>query len=111
MDSKPIYFEKHLLKLSIHDKPTAIKCFFFIFVIVCVTCDLIPFGIVFYITVLSNLLYSEKFLMDNLESSEGTDELHHNAAFHRGPQYLMRLKQPSGTEIHHNVEVSACYPF
>ena len=39
------------------------------------------------------------------------DEMQHNAAFHQGLHCLLRLiKQPSGTEMHHNVESSTCGP-
>ena len=37
-----------------------------------------------------------------------TDEMQHYAAFHQGLHCLLRLKQPSGTEIHHNVYYSTC---
>ena len=30
--------------------------------------------------------------------------MQHNAAFHQGLHFLLRLKQPSGTEIHHYLE-------
>ena len=33
---------------------------------------------------------------------EDPDEMQHYAAFHQGLHCLLRLKQPSGTEIHHN---------
>ena len=36
--------------------------------------------------------------------------MQHNAAFHQGLHCLLRLKQPSGTEIHDNLETSACDP-
>ena len=38
--------------------------------------------------------------MSTLENSEDPDEMQHNAAFHQGVHCLLRLKQPSGTEIH-----------
>ena len=45
---------------------------------------------------------------------EDTDEMPHNAehygAFHPGLHCLLSLKQPSGTEIHHNLENSNCDP-
>ena len=44
--------------------------------------------------------------MGTLVNSEDTDEMQHNAAFHCGLHCLLRLKKPSGTEIHHNVENS-----
>ena len=39
--------------------------------------------------------------MGTFANSEDTDEIQHNAAFHQGLHCLIRLKQPSGTEIHH----------
>ena len=39
-----------------------------------------------------------------------TDEMQHYSAFHQGLHCLLRLKQPSGTEIHHNVYFSTCDP-
>ena len=48
--------------------------------------------------------------MGTLANSEGPDEMQHNAAFHQGLHCLLRLKQPSGTEIHHNLETSTCDP-
>ena len=36
--------------------------------------------------------------------------MQHYAAFHQGLHILLRLKQPSGTEIHHNLETSTCGP-
>ena len=47
--------------------------------------------------------------MGTLANSEYPDEMQHNAAFHQGLHYLVRLKQPSGTEIHPNLESSTCY--
>ena len=41
-------------------------------------------------------------------NSEDPDEMPPNAAFHQGLHYLLRLKQSSGTEIHHNLESSTC---
>ena len=34
--------------------------------------------------------------------------MQHHTAFHQGLHCLVRLKQPSGTEIHHNLENSTC---
>ena len=48
--------------------------------------------------------------MDTLANSEDQDEMQHNAAFHQGLHCLLRLKQPSGTEIHHDLETSTCDP-
>ena len=36
--------------------------------------------------------------------------MQHNAAFHQGLHCLLRLKQPSGTEIHYNLENSTYDP-
>ena len=38
--------------------------------------------------------------MGTLANSEDSDEMQHNAAFHPGLHFLLRLKQPSGTEKH-----------
>ena len=48
--------------------------------------------------------------MGTLANSEDPDEMQHNVAFHRGLHCLLRLKQPAGTEIHHNFENSTCDP-
>ena len=40
--------------------------------------------------------------MGTLANSEDPDEMQHNSAFHQGLHHLLRLKQPSGTEIHTN---------
>ena len=34
--------------------------------------------------------------------------MQHNAAFHQGLHCLLRLKQASAAEIHHNLETSTC---
>ena len=47
--------------------------------------------------------------MGTLANSEDQDEMQNNAAFHQGLHCLLRLKQPSGTEIH-NLENSTCDP-
>ena len=44
--------------------------------------------------------------MGTLANSEDPDEMQHKAAFHQGLLCLLRFKQPSGTEIHHNLEIS-----
>ena len=49
--------------------------------------------------------------MGTLANSEDQGEMQHNAAFHQGLHYLLRLKQPSGTEIHHNLENFTCNTF
>ena len=36
--------------------------------------------------------------------------MQHNAAFHQGLHCWLRLKQPSGTKIHHNLETPICDP-
>ena len=48
--------------------------------------------------------------MCTLASSKDPNEMKHNAAFHQGLHCFLRLKQPSGTEIHHNLENSTCDP-
>ena len=48
--------------------------------------------------------------MSTLANSEDPEELQYNAAFHQGLHCLLRLKQPSGKEIHHNLENSTCDP-
>ena len=45
-----------------------------------------------------------------LANSEDPDEMQNNAAFHQGLQCLLRINQPSGTEIDHNLENSTCDP-
>ena len=42
--------------------------------------------------------------MGTMANSEDPDEMQHYAAFHQGLHCLQRLKQPSGTEIHPNIE-------
>ena len=46
-----------------------------------------------------------------MANSEDPDEMQHNAAFHQGLHCLRRLKQPSRTEIHYNLEKSTRNPF
>ena len=48
--------------------------------------------------------------MGNFANIEDPDEMQHNAAFHQGLRCLLRLKQPSGTEVQHNLEISTSYP-
>ena len=48
--------------------------------------------------------------MDTLTNSEDPDEMQHIAAFHQDLHCLLRLKQPSGTEKHKNLENSTCDP-
>ena len=44
--------------------------------------------------------------MGTLANCGDPDEMQQNAAFHQGLHCLLRLKQPSGTEIHYNLEIS-----
>ena len=44
--------------------------------------------------------------MGTLANSEDPDEMQHHAAFHQGLHCLLRLKQPSGAEIHHYLVAS-----
>ena len=46
--------------------------------------------------------------MGTLANSENPDEMPQYAAFHQGLHCLLRLKQSSGIEIHHNLENSTC---
>ena len=48
--------------------------------------------------------------MGTLANIEDPDEMQHYAAFYQGMHYLLRLKQPSGTEIHHNLDNSTHDP-
>ena len=48
--------------------------------------------------------------MGTLANSKDPDEMLHNASFHQSLHCLIRLKQPSGTEIYHNLETSTCVP-
>ena len=57
-----------------------------------------------------NPLYTGNPGTGTLAISEDPDEMQHDAAFHQGMHGLLRLKQPSGTEIHHNLENSTCDP-
>ena len=50
-------------------------------------------------------------VLGTLTNSVDPDEMQHNAAFHLGLHCLLRLKQPSGTEIHLNLENYICNPF
>ena len=45
-----------------------------------------------------------------MANSEDQDEMQHYAAFHQSLHCLKGLKQPSRTEIHHNLENSTCDP-
>ena len=48
--------------------------------------------------------------MGTLANSEDPDKMQHNAAFHQGLHCLLRLKQPSGIEIHQYLVNSTCDP-
>ena len=48
--------------------------------------------------------------MGTLANSEDPDEMQHKAAFHQDLDCLLRLKQPSGTEIHNYLETSSFDP-
>ena len=48
--------------------------------------------------------------MGTLLSSEDPDEIQHNAAFHQCLHCLLGLRQPSRTEMYHNLENSTCDP-
>ena len=47
--------------------------------------------------------------MGTLANNEDPDEMQHEGTFHQGLHCLLRLKQPSGTEIHNNSENSTRY--
>ena len=57
-----------------------------------------------------NSLYTRNPETGTLTNSEDQDEMQHNAAFHQGLHFLLRLKQPAGTVIRHNLENSTCDP-
>ena len=48
--------------------------------------------------------------MGMLANSEDPDEMQHHAAFHQGLHCLLRIKQPSEIEKHHNLENSTFDP-
>ena len=48
--------------------------------------------------------------MGNLANSEYPDEMQHKAAFHQGLHCLLRLKEPSETDIHYNLQNSTPDP-
>ena len=54
-----------------------------------------------------NPLYTGHLQTGTLGYSGDPDD---NADFHQGLHCLLRLKQPSGTEIQHNTESSTCDP-
>ena len=41
--------------------------------------------------------------MSALANSDDLDEMQHKAAFNQGLHCLIRIKQPSGTEVYHNL--------
>ena len=45
-----------------------------------------------------------------MANSDDPDEMQHDAVFHLGHHCLRRLKGPTGTEIHHDLEKSSCDP-
>ena len=49
-------------------------------------------------------------LWQTVKIPEDPNEMQHNAAFHQGLHCLLRLKQPSETEIHRNLENSTRDP-
>ena len=51
-----------------------------------------------------------KPLTGTLTNSEDPVEMLHYAAFHQGLHCLLRYKQSTGTEIHHNWEMPTCDP-
>ena len=57
-----------------------------------------------------NPLYTGNPLAGTLANNEDPDEMQLNAAFHPCLHCLLRLKQPPGTEIPHNLEKSTCDP-
>ena len=69
-----------------------------------------------YFSILSEIPYCKAWLAPvpktgTLANSEDPDETQHNAAFHMGLHFLLRLKQPSETDIHNKLETSTCNPF
>ena len=48
--------------------------------------------------------------MGSLGNSDDPDEMQRYAAIHQGLHCLLRLKQPSGTDIHNNLENFTCVP-
>ena len=66
--------------------------------------------IIYFWVIYLNPLYTGNPLRGTLANSEDPDEMQHYAAFHQGLHCLQRLKQPLGTQIHHNLENSTCDP-
>ena len=48
--------------------------------------------------------------MGPMANCEDPEEMQHNAAFYQGLHILLRLKQPSGIEIHRNLEILPVAP-
>ena len=48
--------------------------------------------------------------MGTFANSKDPDEMQNYAAFHQDLYCLLRLKQPSETEIHHDLDHSTCDP-
>ena len=57
-----------------------------------------------------NYLYSGNPYTGTLSNNKNQDEMQQNAAFYQGLHCLLRLKQPSWREIHHNLETSSSDP-
>ena len=57
-----------------------------------------------------NPLYNGNWLKGTLANNENPDEMQLYDAFHQGLHCLLRLKQPSGTDRHHNLENSSHDP-
>ena len=55
-------------------------------------------------------MFTRNRLRGSLVNSEDPDEMQHYAAFHRSLHCLLRIKEPSWTEIHHYLENSISDP-
>ena len=55
-------------------------------------------------------MFTGNALRGSLLNSEDPDEMQHYAAVHQGLHCLLRFKEPSRTEIHHNLENSISDP-
>ena len=69
--------------------------------------QIIPFNLP---ALLFNPLYTGNPSTGSLAKGEDPDEMQHNAAFHQGQHCLLRLKQPSGTELTSYFRNSTCDP-
>ena len=56
--------------------------------------------------VLFNPLYTGNPETGSLANSEDPDEMQHKAAFYQGLSCFLLLIQPTGREIHHNLDTS-----